>query len=157
MIDVLVLDPDDWRLWRDMRLAALREARGVFASSLADWSGPGDTEARWRARLGDVPFNALLRQAGRAVGMVSATDPGSHDVVELISLWVSPTARGHGVGDAAVTAVTDWAHQHHLGCPVGLWVRTDNTRAQALFLRNGFMALGRAVDGEHRMTRPPVR
>lgn len=51
-VDVLVLTPDDWRLWRELRLAALADAPDAFLSRLADWQGAGDTEARWRARVG---------------------------------------------------------------------------------------------------------
>ncbi|HEY0700829.1 MAG TPA: glycosyltransferase, partial [Micromonospora sp.] len=45
------LDPEDWRLWRVARLAALAEAPYAFGSQLADWQGPGDREERWRSRL----------------------------------------------------------------------------------------------------------
>ena len=51
MIDILVLTPDDWPTWRELRLAALAEAPGAFGSRLADWQGDGDREQRWRDRL----------------------------------------------------------------------------------------------------------
>ena len=60
MIETLVVEPDDWRMWRALRLAALTDAPGAFGSTLAEWSGTGDTEQRWRARLGDVALNLVF-------------------------------------------------------------------------------------------------
>lgn len=69
MIDVLALTPDDWELWRQLRRAALTEAPASFGSTLADWSGDGDTEQRWRARLEDVALNLALAVDGDLTGM----------------------------------------------------------------------------------------
>src|SRR5579875_3297701 len=51
--------PEDWRRWRALRLAALAEAPWAFSSTLAQWSGPGDTEARWKDRLAGVALNLV--------------------------------------------------------------------------------------------------
>ena len=90
------LTPDDWRLWRELRMEALREAPSAFGSTLADWQGAGDREERWRERLMTVSFNVAALKDGRPVGMVSGVQ-GELDV-ELISLWVAPYARGRGWG-----------------------------------------------------------
>lgn len=98
MLDVLVLTPDDWKLWRQLRLAALAQAPGAFGSTVAEWSGSGDTEQRWRTRLTSVALNLVLKAGGEPVGMVSATAPNSDAEVELISLWIAPAGRGRGAG-----------------------------------------------------------
>jgi ribosomal protein S18 acetylase RimI-like enzyme len=103
MIEVQVLRPDDWPLWRQLRLEALAESAAAFNSTLAHWTGAGDAEERWRARLSNVPLNIVLRSDGAPAGMVSAY-VRADDTVELISMWVAPFARGRGVGDAAVRA-----------------------------------------------------
>jgi len=69
-------------------LEALREAPYAFASSLADWQGDGDAEARWRQRLTDVPFNVIAELDGTPAGMVSATAPDATDALRMISMWV---------------------------------------------------------------------
>lgn len=160
VIALRVLCPDDWKLWRELRLAALSEAPDVYQSALQQWAGPADTEQRWRRRLAEVPFNAVLALNGRSVGMVSATEPGAGDEaggVELISLWVAPEARGRGVGDVAVRAGVRWVTVRYPGCPVSLSVKAHNQWAIGLFLRNGFVYAG-PVDGEHelRMVRRPA-
>lgn len=142
MIEYRVLTPDDWPLWRALRLAALADAPTAFGSTLADWTGAGDTEWRWRARLSDVPFNVVLTWHGEPVGMVSAIDSSADGSVELISLWVVPAVRGQGVGDAAVCRVLEWARIRRAESSVVLAVRLDNVAAARLYRRHGFVDAG---------------
>jgi ribosomal protein S18 acetylase RimI-like enzyme len=146
MIDIEVLNPDDWKLWRALRLEALTTSAAAFGSTLAQWTGGGDIEARWRARLSDVPFNVVLRFNGTPAGMVSSSMQAD-GVVELISMWVAPFARGRGVGDTAIEAVTHWANPRD----VVLSVKTDNHPAIALYQRHGFTDAGPSPDGPDEM------
>lgn len=142
MVDVAVVTAEDWRLWRELRLAALAEAPSAFGSALAEWSGEGDTEARWRARLGDVALNLVLVLDGNLVGMVSALAPGAAGTVELISLWIAPAARGRGIGDEAVRRVVAWASDRHPGSSLVLSVKSENNPACRLYERHGFVDAG---------------
>ncbi|MBO0767218.1 MAG: GNAT family N-acetyltransferase [Solirubrobacterales bacterium] len=151
MIEAQVLGPDEWRVWRHLRLEALEEAEGAFRATLAQWIGPGDTEERWRARLSDVPLNIVLRSDGAPVGMVGAR-VRKDDTVELISMWVAPFARGRGVGDAAVRAVVCWAGPRE----VVLHVKPDNEPAIALYERHGFVDAGQSPEAaDERLMRRP--
>ncbi|GHH78749.1 hypothetical protein GCM10018793_30050 [Streptomyces sulfonofaciens] len=140
MIETRILTADDWRTWRELRLAALTEAPDAFGARLADWQGDGDREERWRARLaipGSHNITAVLD--GRPAGMVSGVPGPRGDTAELISLWVGPEARGRGVGDHLIQEVERWA----LRCGVGvlrLAVAPGNTHAGALYRRHGFAA-----------------
>jgi len=142
VVDVLVVTAEDWRLWREVRRAALLQAPGAFGSTLAEWSGEGDTETRWRARLGDVALNLVLVLDGVPVGMVSALAPSVVDTVELISLWITPAARGRGVGDEAVRQVVAWASDTYPGSTLLLSVKSNNNSARRLYERHGFVDAG---------------
>ncbi len=145
MIELQVLTPDDWRAWRRLRLAALAEAPYAFGSRLADWQGDGDQEERWRARLG-IPgsLNVIAVLDGEPAGLASGV-PAGESAAELISMWVSPAARGHGVGDHLVQAVSRWARQR--GAEVlRLAVVAGNGNAAALYRRNGFRLTGELGD-----------
>lgn len=150
MLEIRPLTEDDWQRWRALRLTALATDPDAFGSTLAEWSGPNDREERWRRRLTDSPFSALVELDGVAVGMVGAFPAG--DAVELVSLWVDPSARGRGIGEAAVGAVVDFA----AGRDVLLSVRIANAPAIRLYERCGFTTEGASPDDprERRMRRP---
>jgi RimJ/RimL family protein N-acetyltransferase len=142
VITVRSLGPDQWETWRDLRLAALSDSPDAFSADPAHWQGDNDTEPRWRKRLSSVPYNAVAELTGDGpVGMVSATDPDGAGSVELISMWVAPSARGKGVGEALVEAVAAWARS--VGAHrVVLRVFEANARAQGLYRRSGFNPTG---------------
>lgn len=146
MIDIRVVGPDEWLLWRRLRRAALTEAPEAFGSTLRRWSGAGDSEQRWRDRLESVALNLVLNIDGQPAGMVSATDPAPDGAVELISLWVAPHARGHGVGDAAVERVVAWVRERHPDHSIRLSVKQSNQAAQAPYERHRFTYAGPSPD-----------
>lgn len=81
---------------------------------------------------------------GQLVGMASGV-PTTDGVIELISMWVAPTARGRGVGDALVHEVERW------GCSEGahtlrLRVADGNRAASELYQRHGFRHTGELGD-----------
>ncbi len=142
MIELRALTPADWPIWRNLRLAALADAPHAFGSVLADWQGSGDREDRWRGRL-SIPdsYNVVAVLDGEPVGMASGVPTGEPAMVELISMWVSPAARGQGVGDQLIQSVEQWARQVQAGV-LRLAVAEDNEPAVALYERNGFRHTG---------------
>ncbi len=152
-VDLREVGPDDWRVWRELRLAALAEAPYAFGSVLADWQGEGDREDRWRSRLG-LPgsHNVVALRDGTPVGMATGAPDEDGSGAELISMWVAPSARGTGVADALVERVERWAAS--AGAPVlRLAVAEDNPAAVRLYDRHGFADTGRTEpmpDGRRR-------
>lgn len=153
MTEMRLVGPDDWKTWRELRLDALADAPDAFGSTLADWRDA--PESRWRERLGGPEDrNVVAYLDGTPVGMVTAT-PAGPEVVELISMYVAPAARGHGVADDLITAVVDRARE--LGArTVRLDVRLTNARAAAVYRRHGFTPSAEPAEdpAERTMTRP---
>src|SRR5262249_61983480 len=137
--------PGEGRTWRLLRRRALAGAPYALGSRLDDWRGDGDRGERGRARLG-IPgsFNVAAVLDGEPAGLASGV-PAGVGAAELISMWVSPAARGHGVGDHLVRAVARWAQR--VGAEVlRLAVVPDIENAAALYRRNGFHLTGELGD-----------
>jgi GNAT superfamily N-acetyltransferase len=127
----------DWPALRDIRLAALQDAPDAFGSTYHE--EVSFTEAQWRARIArGGSFLAYVHE-------VTASDPAGlsggyltePDMVDLVSMWVRPQARGHGVGQALIAAVMDWARARDARS-VHLWVTETNSYACLLYQRCGF-------------------
>jgi ribosomal protein S18 acetylase RimI-like enzyme len=147
------VNADDWREWRDLRLRALRESPEAFSSTVGDWLFAD--EARWRARLTDVAYNVIADLGQVPAGMASGSQVSGD--VELMSLWVAPSARAQRVGDALVDAVLDFAATSQC-VRVTLEVRAANEHAIALYRRHGFVDAGPSLEvgapgepAEHKM------
>ena len=64
------------------------------------------------------------------------------DTPLLISRWVRPGHRGHGVGDVLITEILRWAEEKRWS-QVVLRVAEGNDAARKLFVRHGFVPTGR--------------
>lgn len=133
--------PDDWRDWRLMRQRALSEDPSAFSSSTTLWTGPDDTEERWRSRLSEgVCFIAY--DNATPVGMVAGMT--AEDTNQLISMWVAPEARRRGTGTALIESVIAWNAGHSLS----LRVLDGNDAAVRAYERQAFVMLAGCADGE---------
>ena len=139
-IRVRRLGPDDWKVWRDIRLAALADAPNAFGATLAEEQR--FDEAKWRLRLTPSSGMAAVALDGpNAVGLIGGWTPEWTDAVFLVATWVDPAARRQGVADALVAEVLNWSRDH--GYPrVELRVTDGNDVARRLYLRNGFLPTG---------------
>ena len=134
------LQPDDWELWRDVRLESLADAPYAYGSTL-DRERQFD-EATWRRRLsGETGMAAVATLGAEAVGIMAVYTPPGEDWAMLVAAWVRPSARGRGVADALVVDMIDWSRSQ--GYPeLELHVADGNDPARNLFLRNGFLPTG---------------
>jgi GNAT superfamily N-acetyltransferase len=129
----------DWAALREVRLAALRDAPEAFGSTAAEAEKLAEEE--WRRRL-EQRAVFLARVSDQRVGLAAGIGGDRPGEAELVSMWVAPAWRGHGVGDRLVEAVLVWAAGEGFAS-VGLWVAQGNARAERLYARHGFAATGR--------------
>ena len=136
MVEVREIDAAGWRAMRDVRLEALRDAPQAFASTYE--REVAFAEADWQRRIaGGGNFLAHAPALTVApVGIVGGFEP-EPGTIELVSLWVRPQARGHGVGEVLVAAVVDWSRVRRAR-RVHLWVTETNGNARRLYERCGF-------------------
>lgn len=144
-IAVRVLEEEDWRTYRDVRLAALEESPDSFTASYDE--EVAQDESYWRQRM-HRSLRFLAEADGRAAGVVSlgrnSDDP---DVGEIFALYVTPEARQTGISWRLVQAAATRAQADGLS-RILYWVGTENARAIAFAANFGFRP-----SGERRATR----
>lgn len=140
MVLVREITADEWRLMRDVRLAALADAPQAFGSTYA--REVAFTEAQWRGRINErsVTFFGYdesddVTPAGLAGVYVGESRP------EVVSMWVRPGFRGHGIGEALVEATASWTKARSFPA-LFLWVTESNAPARRLYERCGFTLAG---------------
>jgi ribosomal protein S18 acetylase RimI-like enzyme len=142
----------DWRDYRDIRLAALKDAPSAFASTWQEEAAL--TESKWMERAqrsadGDTATIVIAvddddddDDDGRWVGLAGGYRPGDRGAdAELISMWVAPDCRGRKISRELVRAVLAWADSRR-AVSVGLWVNETNQPAISLYEKEGFRRTG---------------
>ncbi|MGA8248384.1 MAG: GNAT family N-acetyltransferase [Nocardioides sp.] len=130
MATVRRLGPDDWEVFRDIRLRSLADTPDAFGSTLE--REQSFTEADWRQRL-NGPVYVVTDPGPVAVGGLFDDEGVGH----VWGMWTDPAHRGHGhahrILDALIAPETD----------VVLDVNLANEAARAAYVRYGFVGTGR--------------
>jgi GNAT superfamily N-acetyltransferase len=136
----------EWAAYRQVRLAALAEAPYAFSTTLDQESAKDDAYWQDRAAHGIPMFIAW--QDGEPAGLAGAfvvpdgeLPRGVRRAWHLVSMWVSPSARGSGLAERLVQAVADAARANGATRLI-LWVTEVNERARAFYGRLGFLPTG---------------
>lgn len=137
-VDVRLVGPEAWALWRDARLRALADSPTAFGSTYEREAA--FSEALWRERLASKDGVSVLGTAdGSAVAMGGTFVPGD-GWCHLFGMWVDPAWRGRGLSLRVLDLLTTWAADRDL--PVSLHVTVGNLVARAVYERRGFVATG---------------
>ena len=141
------LETQDWRIYRDIRLASLIDAPRAFWTMYAQ--GAGLSEEDWRDRLGwptwiaFAPVSPDPARPPAPVGVAALwkVPDSPDDRIHLTQMWVAGWARGRGVADALIAAAVETARADGWRT-VALEVAAENTRAQRCYRRLGFRLTG---------------
>lgn len=134
------IDAAGWPSMRDVRLAALQEAPYAFASTYQREAG--FSEQDWLRRIAHGGnFLAYAAELGPAPAGLVGCFVAAPRTTELVSMWVSPRARGRGIGAALVETVRHWARTRGHD-QIHLWVAETNVAAVRLYQRCGFASTG---------------
>jgi ribosomal protein S18 acetylase RimI-like enzyme len=145
MIELRILAPEDAVVFQGLRLRALLENPEAFGASYEeDKDTPIDKVAeRIRTTLPDSPtFGAFLD--GMLVGMVGiARSPRKkqHHRALIWGMYVTPEARGKGIGKQLLTTAIDHARQAGVE-ELTLAVTVGNLSARKLYVSSGFNPYG---------------
>lgn len=141
MVTIRRLQVGEVELYKQMRLASLRDAPYAFSSTYesalqrsdeswcaqTEGTTQGSDRATFIAFSDDTPVGmaALYRLEDQA------------DTGEILQVWVSPTHRGVGIAWALMDAVFDWARENAFRT-IKATVTGRNARALKFYARYGF-------------------
>jgi GNAT superfamily N-acetyltransferase len=135
----------EWRVYRALRLHALRDAPDAFGSTLArEEAFPDDEWLQRLARAAESPTELplVVEDDARPIGLAWARiDPDEADVAELYQVWVDPAHRRCGVGRLVIDSTLDWARASGVR-QVVLSVALGPGSALEFYHRLGFVAVG---------------
>ena len=133
------LSIDEARRLRHVRLRALADTPDAFGSTYAEVAA--HPLAEWSKQLQEIATFVAVHD-GKDLGLVRcASDEHHHDTAWLISMWVTPEARGQGVGNALIDAVIECARSSGASRLL-LDVGDHNQQAIALYACKGFQPNG---------------
>ena len=137
--------PDEWRLYRDLRLHALQESPDAFGSTYAHETQRFDRE--WASRLSrgvsspwDLPLVAEVSAEPCGLAWVRIAEDAPA-IAHLYQMWVTPKRRRQGIGRALLDAAVAWARKAGAHTIV-LDVTGGNHDAMRLYERAGFVPTG---------------
>jgi ribosomal protein S18 acetylase RimI-like enzyme len=142
MIEIVQLCPDQWELYRDLRLEALRNEPVAFGSSLEEEVGL--PKEAWIKRIPNALF-ALAE--GKPVGIVVIRREDrikTRHTAYINSMYVTEKCRGQGLGVRLMTAALDSLKTSPDILKVRLSVIAPQVQAFELYTRFGFSPIGTA-------------
>ena len=100
--------PEEWNLFKTVRLKALASDPGVFGRSYAYEAAFPDEE--WQNRLKNPDAAVFGIFDGALIGMTGVfIAPEIPDTVRLVADWLEPAARGKGISAKMYETRTAWA------------------------------------------------
>ncbi len=131
--------PNEWKLYRQLRLDALRDSPDAFASTLE--RERAFTRWTWKSRL-RFAVSVVVFVDGRPVG--TATLIGDRRLAagrEIVAMWVRPDARGQGIAGQLLANLVEVARADG-ATRIALWVADGNEAARRVYLAAGFEPTG---------------
>jgi GNAT superfamily N-acetyltransferase len=136
-------DPDDWRIYRELRLRALREEPQAYASRLERELQL--TDQQWRDRLGRAVTVLAFREE-ELVGTATGIWQGDGDMM-IVAMYAVPHARGRGLAVRLIDEIAEAAMAGG-GRQLLLDLAEGNAAAERSYRRYGFVPTGRSTPME---------
>ena len=143
------LGKGEGKLYRSIRLEALRESPEAFSSSyeaalgrdMESWAYQVDAAAEGGDRA------IFIVQADEPVGLVALyRDPENPSQGDLVQMWIAPSERGGGIAEVLLNHLFEWAAGYSYET-LRAEVTDGNQRALRFYQRCGFAGVTSDVAG----------
>jgi ribosomal protein S18 acetylase RimI-like enzyme len=148
-IEIITLPAVGWQAYRRLRLEALRESPQAFSTTYQEQVVKPDNY--WQGRLedaarGEQTWLLFARSGQDLLGMIGAyrenrdESQDDHRLATIISVYVTPPARGRGISRLLMEAILDRLKQAGFH-KVQLGVMSDQAAAVHLYQSFGFVTV----------------
>lgn len=130
------LDPSQWQILRELRLASLQDSPAAFSSTYADEHNRQEQD--WRTTFTKTAWFGTWCD-GQPVALAAGDESWDNVLTErdLNAMWIKPTYRGQSITPLLIEAVQQWAHQEGAKA-LALWVTDGTNRACTIYEKYGF-------------------
>ncbi|THJ35726.1 GNAT family N-acetyltransferase [Lampropedia aestuarii] len=145
MISTHTISPQQWAVYKEARLKALKDSPDAFGSTWQAESARSDES--WFNQVsgafsGSTDRGIFAFKDAHVCGLVwcqlSMAQPG---IANLYQMWVDPQARGCGIGRTLLNEATAWA-QNKGATHIRLTVTVAQSPAMQLYRSYGFYPVG---------------
>jgi len=138
-IDVRLFEPDEWQIYKAIRLKALQSDPGVFGSNYGREVVYTDEE--WQARMTDATRGVFgVFHYGDIIGMTGvATSKDDPAAAVLWGSWLEKSWRGKGISERMYKARLDWARAQPQFKRIIVAHRQSNTASKMANQKHGFV------------------
>jgi len=140
------LGPEDFDIFRRIRLEALRAEPAVFASSAEDWERQTDDEWRRRLTAAAVFVDFHEEEPVAIMGLIRQGASKMAHRATIVMVFVRKNLRGTGHARALLEALVHHAREAGIR-QLELAVSAENPAAIRFYWREGFTEAGRIAGG----------
>lgn len=140
VVEVRPFQPEEWQLYKAIRLKALQSDPNVFSSSFAKEAEYPDT--RWQNALSDPNIGIFgvfhYEDVIGLTGVALAREDASGKTAKLWGSWLEKNWRRRGLSGKMYQARLDWARAHPTVKQVIVSHRQSNTASKMANQKHGF-------------------
>ncbi|WP_067432715.1 GNAT family N-acetyltransferase [Nocardioides jensenii] len=129
------LAPEEWPVWREIRLRSLADSPDAFGSTFA--REQAFTEDDWLMRMESMPVVVFVDGTPAALGGAFRVEDR---VAQIVAMWTAPEFRRRGLARLVLDDVVGQARAE--GLRVRLDVTRGNVAARTTYERYGFVPTG---------------
>ncbi len=139
-IEIRWLTPDDWEIYRNLRLEALTESPSAFGSTYQEQMDY--PEKIWKERTTNTLFAFVDGEPAGLIGKVRLPRIKQSHIVNIVGFYVKRKYRGMGIGKLLLDEIMS----HIRGLPgvskVSIGVNTTQIAALRIYQSYGFEIIG---------------